>query len=74
MDRAGAGEAWCWVDGNVFCESGGTISIGIQTSTTTMVTRNLIGIATTANAVNGGTANESYVENYMSTSGGKLAT
>lgn len=74
-----ANEAWCWVDGNVICESaagagaGGSIALGISTGASTMVTRNLIGITTTANAVIGGQANEAYVENYLSTSGGKLA-
>jgi hypothetical protein len=51
----------------------GTLSIGIQLGAGTFAYGNLIGITTTANAIAGGTANESLVENYLSTGGSKVA-
>jgi len=68
-------------DGNILCETtagggvtAGTLSIGIYGGDSGLVTRNLIGIATEANAVNGGTADQTYVINYEASSGGTAAT
>lgn len=68
-------------DNNVLCEStagggvtAGTLSIGIYGGDSGLVTRNLIGIATENNAVNGGTADQTYVINYEASGGGTAAT
>lgn len=58
-------EAWCWIDGNVICEApSSTVSIGIQSSVNTVVSRNMIAITSSGNAVNGGTSAESYIRNW----------
>lgn len=52
---------------------GGTLTLGISNSTDCFVADNRIGITTAANAVDGGTADESYCENYEASSGGTAA-
>lgn len=52
----------------------GVLTLGISTSADCLVADNRIGIATEANGVDGGTANQSYVVNYEGTSGGTLLT
>lgn len=51
----------------------GIFTLGISTSAQCLVADNRIGIATEANAVSGGTADQSYVCNYEGTSGAIVA-
>jgi hypothetical protein len=51
----------------------GIFTLGISTSAQCLVSDNRIGIATEANAVSGGTADQSYVCNYEGTSGAIVA-
>ena len=50
----------------------GVFTLGISTSAQCFVADNRIGIATEANAVSGGTTDQSYCENYDGTSGGYI--
>ncbi len=66
---------WSVCDSNTIFESPNgttTVGTGISLGTGCIATKNLVGITTTANAFVGGTANESLVENYLSTSGSKV--
>lgn len=66
---------WSIVDSNTVFESpdnSSVVTTGIAVGTGVIATRNLVGITTTANALTGGTADESTVLNYSSKSGGAL--
>lgn len=65
---------YIWEDLAFGATEAGTLTVGINTSADCMVADNRIGIVTAANAVVGGTADSSYVENYEGSSGGTLAT
>lgn len=62
----------CPAFGGVYDAS--TLTLGIQSSVTSLVTDNRVAIATAGNAVIGGTADQTYVQNFEGTSGGTAAT
>ncbi len=52
----------------------GTFTVGISGGANCLIADNRVGLGTAANGVSGGTANQSYVENYEGTSGGTVLT
>jgi hypothetical protein len=71
----------CFIIGNYLWEDvafggtqAGTLTLGISTSADCLVADNRVGITTAADAVQGGTADASYVVNYEGSSGGTLST
>lgn len=65
---------YLWEDVAFGATEAGILTLGISTSADCFVANNRIGIATEANGVNGGTANQSYAANYEGTNGGALLT
>jgi len=64
---------YLWEDVAFGGTQAGTLTLGISTSADCLVAGNRIGITTAENAVSGGTADASYVDNFEGTSGGTKA-
>jgi len=61
---------YLWEDVAFGATQAGVFTLGISNSVDSFCANNMIGIATAANGVAGGTANQSYTHNYEGTSGG----
>jgi len=77
----GGNDVMTLVEGNVIgeCAAGGstlagTVTAGITVGTGGFAVNNRVGLATEANGVTGGTANQSFIANYEGSSGGTLLT